>query len=147
MIPAATASVISTKEDYKRLLSKGIDALFWNKNILLDHELRVELQKELFGDGNHQSNNQKFYRYAWNHKSDHRCEECCRPLPRYCATYISHIQSRGAHPETAYDLRNFNYLCPVCHSKWENGDRESMKIWNRNKSIIKVLQNEYNQQD
>lgn len=136
-------TIISDRSVYEQLKARGVDALFWNRSLELSHPLRIEIQQELFGRGNHQSNNQKFYRYAWGKKQEHRCEECCRPLPAYSATYISHIQSRGAHPETAYDLRNFNYLCPECHAKWENGDRESMRIWTRNNSIIKTLKKEY----
>lgn len=134
---------ITTREEYEKLKTKGFDALFFNKNFTLDHRLRLEIQEELFGKGNHQTNNQKFYRYAWNRKAFHRCEECMKPLPKYSATFVSHILSRGAHPETAYDLRNFNILCKECHDRWENGDREEMRIYNRNNSIIKTLKKEY----
>lgn len=135
---------ITSREDYEKLKQRGIDALFYQRNFTLEHSLRVELQEELFGKGNHEASNIKFYRHAWNHKEVHKCENCMKPLPKYSATFVSHILSRGAHPETAYDLRNFNILCKECHAKWENPTlREDMKIYNRNNAIIKILKKEY----
>ena len=138
--------VVTEREDYEALKERGFDLLFGDKNLRLAFPLRKELQEEIFGKGNHQEANQKYYRMAWAHGGNsrgHYCEECKKPLERYSATYVSHILSRGAHPEMAYDLRNHNILCAECHRKWENGDRESMRIYNHNTAIIKALKREY----
>lgn len=134
---------ITTREEYEKLKARGYDTLFWNDSLQLAPALRVEIQQEIFGKGNHQKSNQKFYRLAWNRKDTHKCEECMRPLPEYSATFISHMLSRGAHPEAAYDLRNYNILCPDCHHRWENGDRENMKIWQRNNCRMKKILKDY----
>lgn len=138
--------VVTRREDYEALKKRGIDILFWNKNLVLEHGLRLEIQRDIFGKGNTEKSNIKFYKYAWSHKDYHVCENCRKHLLNYSATYVSHILSRGAHPETAYDLRNFNILCKECHDKWENPlTREGMNIYNRNKAIIKTLLKEYGQ--
>ena len=138
---------ITTREDYDKLKARGIDLLFGNHNLHLDINLRKEIQEEVFGKGNHQRNNQKFYKKAWEGATStmgmHFCEECHLPLREYSATFVSHILSRGAHPEMAYDLRNYNILCARHHEQWENGDREKMRIWQRNKGIIEQLKKEY----
>lgn len=140
--------IVDKREEYDALKQRGIDILFWNRELVLTHRLRVEIQQDIFGRGNHQDANQKFYRMAWEGSAapmdrGHFCQECHRHLENYSATYISHILSRGAHPEMAYDLRNFNILCPACHQKWENGDRQKMRIWNKNEIIMNTLKKEY----
>ena len=139
--------VVTTREEYEALKKRGYDLLFYDNNLKLDIALRKEIQEEIFGKGNHQEANQKFYRMAWDKSMTrchtHFCQECSRPLLEYSATYISHILSRGAHPEMAYDLRNYNLLCPACHSRWENGDREKMRIWRKNEAIMRLLKKEY----
>lgn len=139
---------VETREEYEALKKRGFDLLFGNKNLRLAFPLRRALQEEIFGKGNHQESNQKYYRMAWEHGASqsgrgHFCEECNKPLPNYSATYISHILSRGAYPEMAYDLRNHNILCAECHRKWENGKREDMRIYNRNMSTIRLLKDDY----
>lgn len=79
------------------------------------------------------------------------CEECGVELPDmfvdddenivYIAQY-SHILSKGAWPEFRHDERNFNRLCFNCHRRWEDGDRENMKINKTNQSIIQNLLND-----
>lgn len=108
----------------------------------LPHGERVELQRRLFGKGHTPAENSKFYRWVWAHY-EHRCEECSRPLPQYNATFVSHILTRGAHPEMAHDPRNVNILCKTCHDRWENGDREGMRINLKNQYLITKLKKEY----
>ena len=138
---------ITSREEYEALKARGIDALFYDKNLRLDIGLRKEIQEEIFGKGNHQRANQKFYRMAWEKSTprmgSHFCQECHKKLESYSATYISHILSRGAHPEMAYDLRNFNILCADCHMKYDQGEKEKMKIWRRSEVIIRELKKEY----
>lgn len=135
--------VIAERETYDKLKARGIDPLFWIDSIFLAPEIRKEIQEEIFGKGNHQAANQKFYKLAWGHKEHHKCEECMKPLPNYSASFVSHMLSRGAYPEAAYDLRNFNILCKECHARWENGDRENMKIFQRNNYRIKFIKKDY----
>lgn len=94
-----------------------------------------------------QKRNQAYYKEKWNSVSDpHRCEECGKLLPRYSAIHISHILSRGAYPQLAYDLRNSNILCWGDHSRWENPImRKHMKIYPKNLKIIETLKNELKQ--
>lgn len=131
-------SMLRSREECEAARAKGFEPLFSDMEI----SLRVELQRETFGKGHTAKENGKFYRWCWEHKQ-HYCEECFRLLNGYSATYISHILSRGAHPAMAHDPRNVNILCPRCHSIWENGKRERMRIYEKNKQTIKKLKDEY----
>lgn len=102
----------------------------------VDIGLRKQLQAELF------PTDEKFYRYAYEIAIP-ICEECGCPLPTYSATYVSHIQSRGAYPERRADLRNYNLLCPKHHECWENGERKRMRIYAKNIKTIEQLNNDY----
>jgi hypothetical protein len=53
--------------------------------------------------------------------------------------------TRGAHPEIAHDPRNINILCFESHNRWENGDRERMRIYPANMRLIELLKSEYQQ--
>jgi len=73
------------------------------------------------------------------------CEECGTPLPdvfRDAEGFVlmrnqySHIHTKSSHPELRNDPRNFNRLCGSCHNKWEFGDRESMRIYPKNKEYM-----------
>lgn len=132
---------IDNKQDYDYCLSQGFEPLIDNR-FIVKHELRISLQQKLFGKGHTPEENEKYYRWVWNHKP-HYCEECMKPLNEYSATYVSHILSRGAYPELAHDIRNNNILCFKCHSVWENGDRESMRIFAKNELTIESLRREY----
>lgn len=135
-----TPIVIATREEYDYCKMRGYEPLT-DRHFEVDIHLRVALQRGLFGEGNHESNNVKFYAWAWRHKG-HICEECMRPLS-YSAVHISHILTRGAHPEMAYDARNVNVLCAKCHGQWENGDREAMRIYRSNLNRIQELKQDY----
>lgn len=133
--------VIDTRELYDYARSRGYEPLT-DKRFVLDINLRVSIQRALFGSGHTPEENQRFYRWCWEHKS-HICEECMRPLREYSATYVSHILTKGAHPETAHDPRNVNILCFNHHNQWENGNRESMRIYLGNARTIEQLKKEY----
>lgn len=133
--------VIDTREMYDYCKMRGYEPLI-DRHFAMDIHLRVTIQRELFGRGHTPEENEKFYRWCWNHKR-HICEECMRPLREYSATYVSHIMTRGAHPETAHDCRNVNILCFSHHSVWENGNRKNMRIYQRNLQIVEELKKEY----
>lgn len=89
--------VIDTREMYDYCKMRGYEPLI-DRRFAMDIHLRVTIQRELFGRGHTPEENEKFYRWCWNHKR-HICEETMRPLPGYSATFVSHILTRGAHPE------------------------------------------------
>ena len=132
---------IDSLQDYDYCLSQGYEPLADNR-FIVKHDVRITAQQRLFGKGNSEEQNIKFYKWVWAHRP-HYCEECMKPLNEYSAVHVSHILSRGAFPNMAYDIRNINILCYNCHSKWENGDRESMRINARNELTIKQLKQEY----
>lgn len=135
--------VIKTRQDYDAFKALGYEPLR-DTHFSMNHSLRVEIQKEIFGVGNKEENNIRFYRYAWKVANPKNCENCGVPLERYSSVHISHILSRGAHPNMAYDLRNFNLLCYRCHEQWESPlTREGMRIYTKNQRIIEKLRKEY----
>lgn len=133
---------ITTKEEWKYCKSRGIEPMR-NKHFTMDINLRRQLQREIFGVGNTEEHNIKFYHYAWDCCRVHVCEECGKPLRQYSSCYISHILSRGANADMGYDLRNFNLLCFEHHQQWENGDRKKMRIYNKNLKTINELKKDY----
>lgn len=133
--------VIDTRELYDYARSRGYEPLT-DKRFVLDINLRVSIQRALFGSGHTPAENERFYRWCWEHKP-HICEECMRPLREYSATYVSHILTRGAHPGVSHDPRNVNILCFNHHSVWENGNRENMRIYLGNMKTIEQLKKEY----
>ncbi len=133
--------VIDTRELYDYARQHGYEPLI-DRRFALDIQLRVALQRELFGTGHTPQENEKFYRWCWANMP-HICEETMRPLRHFSATYVSHILTRGAHPEMAHDPRNVNILCFEMHNKWENGNRESMRIYRSNMERIGKLREDY----
>lgn len=133
---------ISERWEYDYIVSRGFEPLLDTKHFRMDIRLRIAIQREKFGTGHTPEENEKFYRWVWEHKP-HYCECCMRPLPNYSATFVSHILTRGAHPETAYDCRNVNIFCFLHHSMWENGNRKNMRIYRHNLRIIDELKKEY----
>lgn len=133
-------NIIISRSEYERVRECGVEPLLgWR----LAHGLRVELQRERFGRGNTPAENERFYRWCWQHLP-HRCEECLRPLAEYSAVHVSHVLTRGAHPDMAHDPRNVNILCATHHARWENGKRETMRIYESNQMLIRELKQEYN---
>lgn len=133
--------LIDTREQYDLCKAHGIEPLI-DRRFAMEIRLRVSIQRELFGTGHTPAENERFYRWCWEHYP-HQCAECMRPLRQYSATYVSHIMTRGAHPETAHDCRNVNILCFSHHSVWENGNRKNMRIYQRNLQIVEELKKEY----
>lgn len=133
--------LIDTREQYDLCKAHGIEPLI-DRRFAMEIRLRVSIQRELFGNGHSPEENERFYRWCWEHYP-HICAECMRPLRQYSATYVSHIMTRGAHPETAHDCRNVNILCFSHHSVWENGNRKNMRIYQRNLQIVEELKKEY----
>lgn len=134
--------LIDTRELYELCKKHGFEPLLGLHLFPMDIRLRVSIQRELFGTGHTPQENEKFYRWCWEHYP-HRCAETMRPLREYSATYISHILTRGAHPEMAHDPRNVNILCFEMHNRWENGDRKNMRIYRSNQMRIEQLKKEY----
>lgn len=133
--------LIDTREMYDYARSRGYEPLTdaW---FPMEIHLRVEIQRELFGRGHTPAENEKFYRWCWEH-SPQVCEETMQPLRSYSAVHISHILTRGAFPEMAHDPRNVNILSLAAHNRWENGDREGMRIYRSNLIRIEMLKNDY----
>lgn len=141
------AYLITTREEYDLVTSRGYEPLIDERFFVLEHGLRVALQREIFGHsltsrGNIMQANERFFRWVWAHKP-HICEETMRPLREYSAVYCSHILTRGAYPEMAHDPRNINILCFEAHNRWENGDRQRMRIYAKNVVTIEKLKQEY----
>ena len=134
---------VNTREEYDALLQRGIDALCDDRYHLEIH-LRREIQKEKFG-GNNAEGNAKFYAYCLRHKPL-VCENCGKPIRNPSATNVSHILTRGAHPEMAFDPRNINILCWECHNAWEHKTtRWKLRMWfvEKNDRTIEQLKQEY----
>lgn len=132
---------IGTRAEYDYCVSRGYEPLI-DRRFVMAHTLRVSVQRELFGNGHSAAENEKFYRWCWEHYP-HICSETMRPLRGYSAVYVSHILTRGAHPEMAHDPRNINILSFEAHNRWENGDRENMRIYRSNMLLIEELKREY----
>lgn len=143
---------IETIEEYNYIKSMGHEPLLLDKYFDIEIGLRKRLQCMLFarsldGRGNDiTASNERFYRWIWDNKP-HYCEECMRPLREYSSTYCSHILSRGAFPDMAYDPRNVNILCKFHHDMWETGKRETMRIYKKNTERMKILRYEYSKKD
>lgn len=129
---------ITSMDEYKLCKSRGFEPLL-DARFDLAIKLRIRLQHQLFGS---LFEHEAFYRWMWA-KKRHICEETMRPLEQYSAAYISHILTKGAHPEMAHDPRNINILCYEAHNQWEFGDRQKMRIFESNRLIIEKLKNEY----
>lgn len=127
---------------YQYAKKRGYEPLI-DKHFKIEEPFKRILITEMFGSGNTEAQNLRFYRWIWEHKP-HYCEECLRPLREYSSVYCSHILSRGAYPEFAYYPDNVNILCFKHHQQWENGKRETMRIYDRNMRIIRELKNDYN---
>lgn len=133
--------LIDSRELYDYAVKCGYEPLI-DARFPIEINLRVAIQREKFGRGHTPEENEKFYRWCWEHYP-HICQETMRPLHEYSAVHISHILTRGAHPEMAHDPRNVNILCLASHNKWENGNRYAMRIYQSNKLIIEQLKSEY----
>lgn len=141
--------LITTRAEYDLAKAHGFEPLLGFEPIKgvqffkLDIRLRVEIQRELFGTGHTPQENERFYRWCWDHYP-HQCAECMRPLKQYSATYVSHILTRGAHPEMAHDPRNVRILCFDHHNQYEHRTtRNPMRIFEQTEKIISELKTDY----
>ena len=137
---------IDDRESFDYVLSRGYQPLL-DRRFSIDIVLRVQIQREIFGHcitarGDIPAANERFFRWVWEHKP-HQCEETMRPLANYSAVYCSHILTRGSHPEIAHDPRNINILSFESHNRWENGDRQNMRIYPGNMRLIELMKKEY----
>lgn len=85
---------------------------------------------------------ERFYKECFESCSDHSCEECGTELP---TTFMdgegkvkarwrySHIVAKSIAPWLRHIMKNINHLCRECHTKWDHGDKKSMKIYKLNK--------------
>ena len=133
---------ITTEREYQICRERGYEPLI-DKRFVLPIRLRYDLQNQMF------NNDVEYYRYAYKIHPTKCCEECGKPLNIYRAMWVSHILSRGAHPEARYDLRNYNLLCYDHHTQWErttskNGkNRYEMSIYKRNQPLMEQMIAEY----
>lgn len=139
--------LITDRDEYQYCIQRGFQPLLDIRNFRLEIGLRVEIQREIFGHcitgrGDIPAANERFFRWVWEHKP-HQCEETMRPLANYSAVYCSHILTRGSHPEIAHDPRNINILSFESHNRWENGDRQKMRIYPGNMRLIELMKTEY----
>ena len=134
---------ITTREEYDLIVGRGYQPLIDWRMFQMDVRLRLLIQSELFGTGSFTQQNQKFYKWCWDH-SIYVCQETGKPLYDYSAVYISHIISKGADRRMAIDPRNVNILAYRSHNTWEYGNRKGMNIWRMNQHIIQLLKQDYN---
>lgn len=139
--------LITDRDEYQYCIQRGFQPLLDIRNFRLEIGLRIDIQREIFGHcvfgrGDIPVANEWFFRWVWEHKP-HQCEETMRPLANYSAVYCSHILTRGSHPEIAHDPRNINILSFESHNRWENGDRENMRIYPGNMRLIELMKVEY----
>lgn len=139
---------ITIIEEYRLAVQNGYQPLSQYKLFTLDINLRIQIQRELFGKsliskGNIVQGNDRFYKWCWEN-SNQVCEECGKPLHNYSSVFVSHILTRGANPEKAHDPRNKNILCYEHHQQWENEtQRKKMRIYKMNLYIISLLKMDY----
>lgn len=97
--------------------------------------------------------NRNFYHKIWKqwlhetYKEEKiRCVECRTELEEYASHHISHILSRGAYPNAAYDEDNVVPMCFHCHKEYEFGERIKMKSYKLINVIRNLLIQKYNKQ-
>lgn len=83
-----------------------------------------------------------FYEECFNNCKKHECEECGAELPNYfrdgegkvaARWRFSHIFPKSTHPHLRHKVENINHLCLKHHTQWDFGDKENMKIYDKNK--------------
>jgi len=133
---------IVDRAEYDYIVSRGFQPLLDWRKFYMAIELRQLIQYEIFGHGNFQISNDKFYNWIWENKP-HFCEETGKPLHNYSSVFISHIISRGSDRRMSIDPRNVNILSFEMHQKWETGKKAEMNIYSGNKIIINLLKKDY----
>ena len=135
---------IDSREEYDYLKGRSYSPLI-DSRFQIPIDLRRKLQSQMF------NSDVQFYVWMWDNwprKWDTfpTCQECGIMLYQYYAWNISHIITRGSHPEMRYDARNINMLCKKDHNKWEfapETKKRHMNIYPANQEIIKTLNHEY----
>lgn len=141
-------NLISTYQQYEDFVALGFQPLVDWRKFEIEIRLRVELQRQLFGHriltkaDDLVKANDRFYRWVFEHKQQ-VCEETGVPIYGYSAVHLSHIITRGSHPEMAHDPRNINILTLKAHNRWESGNNKGMKIFPLNQYIIRMLIDDY----
>ena len=90
-------------------------------------------------NSNYEKDN-NFYKECFDSCKVHKCEECNVDLPKVfehdgkvvARWRYSHIIPKSIAPKLRRVIDNINHLCFNCHSKWEFGDKMSMKIYDKN---------------
>lgn len=126
----------NTLTSKKSLKSTGIRRKAKNKIVRIDHSIKEpERLSKVEKD-------EIFYEKCFNACKIHECEECGKDLPNHFKNEegkviarfrYSHIIAKSIATELRHIVKNINHLCILCHSKWEHGDRKSMKIYSKNK--------------
>lgn len=141
---------INSLEVYHLALKAGGKPLLDWRRFSMDYSIRAHLIHELFGFPLQENDivraNDRFYHYAWDNTALKVCEECARPLNNFSASFVSHILTKGAHPELAHDPRNFNLLCVKHHNMWEfeTDTKRKMKIFRKNQIVIDLMKRDIN---
>jgi hypothetical protein len=146
---------ITTRAEYDYCVSRGFQPLIDWRRFKLDFFLRVDIQHEYFGSGNFQQENQKFYKWVYDH-SIKRCAETGQPIHEndginrrniFSAKNVSHIITKGSDRRMAIDPRNANLLIIDIHNIWDFGteqQKRSLNIYPMNQLIIQMLKDDYN---
>lgn len=88
---------------------------------------------------------ERFYKKCFDSCKHHNCEECGTPLPEIFRSFTgkilakwrySHIIPKSISKELRHNVKNINHLCLRCHQEWENGDKEGMGIYIKNKKLF-----------
>lgn len=83
-----------------------------------------------------------FYKECFNSCKIHKCEECGTPLSEFfrdeggrviAKWRYSHIIPKSIYKKLRHVIKNINHLCFKCHQEWENGRKEDMSIFEKNK--------------
>jgi len=132
----------------KKIVNKHFElCLFCNKERLRPVK-KEELDNSYFTKKNKEKKVNKikededFYKECFDSCLEHKCEECGSPLPdkfkddngKVIAKWrYSHIIPKSIHSKLRHVVKNINHLCFDCHQEWENGNKESMSIFEKNK--------------
>jgi len=140
--------LIDTYDQYQEAVAIGYEPLRDWRKFDVDIFLRVRIQRMIFGHreltkaDDIRRANDRFYRWCFEH-SLKVCEETGVELHDYSSVHVSHILTKGAHPEMAHDPRNVNILTYKKHERWESGKNSGMKIYSLNMYIIELLKTDY----
>lgn len=91
----------------------------------------------------------QFGKYQWDLRKNIKGEVYCEETGKFLGDdfneqlghgmCISHILPGSSHPELYFHPLNCNVLTHDAHRQWEEGDRKSMKIYNKNQKLIEQM--------